>query len=110
MRTLIMTAVWIACVACGSWSAMARPANCTLTVHGRTYISGGCDYRPDADGSFQIYGGPFFAYVTVAGPGTAQGYWNGQEPVGHAHAPLGILQQSGACWQNSVARVCVWAR
>lgn len=89
-------------------AASARPADCTLVVKGRTYIKGPCEFKAEKDGSFQISGGDYFAYVNVTGD-VAEASWNADPKSTHAQAPLGTLQRKGACWSNAIATICARA-
>lgn len=80
--------------------------HCELTVNGKSYIDGPCDYEPVGGGDFVIRQGPYFAYVYVAPEPRPNGYWNGDPPGNHAHDPLGDLQRQEGCWINDRARVC----
>lgn len=90
--------------------ALAKRAQCQLTVDGVTYINGLCDFvRIGNDGSFQIFAIPnngYFADVSVNGDGTAEGYWNEIPGTNHAHSRLGTLVRNDACWVNSRVIVC----
>lgn len=88
-----------------------RIGTCRLKIGGRLYISGTCYFSTDKDGSFNLMGmrGDYFAYVSLNGDGSAQGYWNGGAGFTHAHSSLGRLHRKGACWSNAKAEVCVWA-
>jgi hypothetical protein len=92
--------------------AQARVVRCELTINGRTYIRGQCDFTPlGRDGSFQIMDHedqPYFAQVNVSRPGIADGYWNGDRTNERAHARLGQLTRRQACWVNQRVRVCAW--
>lgn len=90
-----------------STSVYARPVICKLTVDGRTYIKGACEFTPlGVDGSFLIKKGDYFAQVNVDAPGTAEGYWNEEPGASHAHTPLGRLTRNDACWVNRRVIVC----
>lgn len=96
-------------------SAYARPAKCLLKVDGTTYIHGTCNYEPfnDGTGSFSIgtddANSDYFAYVNIY-DGVANGSWNGVEMASHAHEDLGPLTRSGACFENTRAKICAWAK
>lgn len=77
---------------------------CELTVEGKTYIQGRCDYDAIGGGDFVIREGKYFAYVYVSPE--PNGYWNGDPPGNHAHAALGDLKRSKGCWSNATAKVC----
>ncbi|MBW6398615.1 hypothetical protein KPL78_12190 [Roseomonas sp. HJA6] len=89
--------------------ADSRPADCELTVGGRTYIKGVCQFTPESDGSFQISGGDYFAYVNVTSPGVAEASWNENPASTHAHTRLGPVTRSGACWVGTGTRICARA-
>lgn len=84
----------------------SRPADCELTVDGKTRIRGTCEFRPTGGGGFQISKGSYFAYLTVTGTGVAEASWNERPESTHAQAPLGRLTRNGACWVNQRARIC----
>lgn len=96
-----------------SFPAQATPANCILTVEGRTYIDGPCDFDglSTNDGSFKIMAndGLYFAYLNVEGEGVGRAYWNEEPGANHAHTPLGELRREGACWLNETTRLCATA-
>lgn len=92
-------------------TAQARPADCTLAINGVVYISGNCDFTQfGGDGSFQIrsYDGRYFAQVSLAPKGSAQGYWNGDAYAKKASYPLGQLRRSEGCWINEYAAICAY--
>lgn len=89
-----------------------KQGRCTLQVSGKDYIAGDCLYRLESDGSFfirELRGPDYFAQVTMNGA-SAEAYWNGQKGASHAHAALGQVSRSGACWVNQKARICLWAK
>ena len=86
----------------------ARPADCLLTINGRNYIDGRCQFETDQDGSFRVFGERHFAYVTVFSPGIAEGSWNSDPPRQSAQEPLGGLTRNGACWESQTVRICAW--
>jgi len=91
----------------------AETAQCILNIGGQSYIDGLCVFERLSEGgrSFKIMGpgGDYFAYLYVAGDGTATAYWNEVAGVNRAHAPLGELTRDGACWMNDNARLCTTA-
>ncbi len=90
--------------------AAMKPASCTLTVKGKTYIEGECQFEADPDGSFRISGKDYFAYVNVnPGGKTADASWNGVSKASHAHEMLGALTRKGACWEGADAKICARA-
>jgi len=102
MRKLMLTAALIAL------ASPAFAADCTLTLHGKTHISGPCRFEQfEKSGSFTVAKGDWFAYVYVNGK-SATGNWNDDDghPSRHADADLGDLTRHGACWSNSNATVC----
>jgi hypothetical protein len=104
MRVLITVATSL--VALGISGASAEQIrSCELTVDGRAFIDGPCDFDGIGAGDFIITRGDYFAYVFVSyDPPT--GSWNGRGGSTHAHDPLGELVRDGACWVNDNARVC----
>lgn len=87
--------------------ALAKPAICKLTIDGRTYIKGACEFTSlGADGSFLIQKGDYFAQVNVDGRGTGEAWWNEEPGASHAHTPLGRLTRNDACWVNRRVIVC----
>jgi hypothetical protein len=93
--------------------ASAKPAQCFLSIDGKTYIDKVCNGEFEKDGSFTLGAGEtahdrYFVYANENDDGTMAGYWNGTEAESHAHEDLGTLSQSGACWANDHARVCAW--
>jgi hypothetical protein len=99
-----------------TWSspadAQSRVVRCELTIDGRTYIRGRCDFTPlGRDGSFQIMDHedqPYFAQVNITSRGVADGFWNGDRVNERAHYRLGQLTRQQACWVNRRTRVCAW--
>jgi hypothetical protein len=94
-------------------AASSVDGTCLLEVAGRSFIDGPCEIDLEPDGSFMITAYrageiTYFAYVSLDGANLATGYWNEEIGAGHAHSPLGTLTRSGACWQNSNAKVCGW--
>ncbi|MEI9888839.1 MAG: hypothetical protein WDN08_20525 [Rhizomicrobium sp.] len=93
----------------GAHADGARPADCELTVKGKAYIKGVCQFTPSPGGSFQISQGDYFAYLNVTKPGVADASWNETPESTHAQAPLGTLARQGACWINRTVRICARA-
>ena len=89
-----------------SRAAEDRPADCELTVRGKTYIKGVCQFRPTGGGGFQISGNDYFAYVSITAPGVAEASWNESPQSTHAHSNLGTLKRKGACWVGANATIC----
>ncbi len=87
-------------------AAESRPVDCELTVRGKTYIRGVCQFRATGDGGFQISGGDYFAYVNVIGRGVAEASWNENPQSTHAQANLGTVTRKGACWVGANATIC----
>ncbi len=109
----------------GAGAASAIPAaapgdpdvvsRCLLEVRGRAYLDQPCRVIFAPGGSFTLNAAregeslpDYFAYVSVEAEGVADGSWNETPGATHAHAPLGDLTRSGACWTNAEARVCAW--
>jgi hypothetical protein len=91
-------------------SAAARPVQCKLTVDGKSFTNGDCDFEAlGKDGSFILRAkSGIFVYVTVNAPGVADASWNEQPSSTHAQAPLGEVRQQGACWSNKRTILCAW--
>ena len=87
-------------------AAQGRPADCTLAVNGKSYISGPCDFSPEKGGSFRISNGEYFAYVSVIGKGVAEASWNANPKATRADVPLGALTRKGACWVGKAVEIC----
>lgn len=84
---------------------------CLLEVLERRYIDGRCPILMDSDGSFQIGASEnepltYFATVTIVGKDVGDGHWNEESGVSYAHTSLGTLHRNGACWENSMAKIC----
>ncbi len=107
-RLAIVAAIALACLTTPA-SADTRPVDCELTVKGRTYIKGVCQFSATADGSFQIFGKDYFAYVNVVSSGVAEASWNADPASTHAQTPLGEVRQSGGCWTGKAAKICARA-
>jgi len=115
MRTLIATA---AILTVAVTQAAAFQGTCLLEVNGHAYIKGPCNIDVmSKDGSFSIGTDEerdYFAYVNLDEPPkagaqqTADGFWNEEPGVSHAHSPLGSLTRDGACWSNQTAKICAW--
>jgi hypothetical protein len=93
-----------------SHAAAARPVQCKLTVDGKSFTNGDCDFEPlGTDGSFILRAkSGIFVYITVNAPGVADASWNEQPSSTHAQAPLGEVRQQGACWSNKRTILCAW--
>lgn len=104
-RLAILAAIALTCSALPA-RADGRPADCELTVRGRTYIKGICQFSPESGGSFQISGGDYFASVNLTLPNAAEASWNESPTSTHAQAPLGKVTRSGACWVGTAVRIC----
>lgn len=107
-RFAIVVAIVMACITTPA-HADSRPVDCELTVQGRTYIKGVCQFSSTADGSFQIVGKDYFAYVNVLSPGVAEASWNADPASTHAHARLGEVRQGGGCWTGKDVKICARA-
>ena len=91
-------------------SAHAKDARCELTISGKTWIDGPCEFTAigDGDGSFIVTGtNGYFAYANRDGD-QMRGSWNGEFKENRAHDPLGMLDRDGACWVNETVRLCAW--
>ena len=108
-----------------------RIGRCLLVVDGQTRISGPCSYSMERNGSFHI-DGPRQVFEGVDYPETKgtmdtlstdywanvfrdgviwRGYANGQVGSVHGEAPdWGELHHKGACFSNTRAKVCLWAK
>lgn len=85
-----------------------RQADCLMTIRGRNFIDGRCQFESDKDGSFRVFGEKYFAYVNIMSRGVADASWNGNPPTQHAQEPLGELRRNGACWESNAVRICAW--
>lgn len=96
-----------ACAVSGPASAAdTRPGDCTLTVDGKSYISGPCEFSPpDKNGSFLIYGERHWAWVFVE-RGKAEASWNGVEDPDNGHSALGNVRRVGGCWEGAKVKIC----
>lgn len=105
IRFLTMAAVVMA-----AGSAMGKDARCELTISGRTWIEGPCEFTDigGGDGSFIVTGtNGYFAYANKDGD-RMRGSWNGAQKESRAHDDLGMLVRNGACWVNDRVRLCAW--
>ena len=108
---VIALAFAASCLAFSAWQTEAlasdeRPVDCELTVSGKTYIKGVCQFRPTMGGGFQIQGGDYFADVSIVGPGVGEASWNENPLSTHAQSPLGAVERKGACWVGAKATIC----
>jgi hypothetical protein len=86
---------------------------CLLEVDNKEYLNGPCPITMENDGSCSIGASEdqpitYFAVISVTGKDVGEGFWNEEKGANHAHAPLGKLVRTGACWQNQKAKVCAW--
>lgn len=91
-------------------TAYAKDARCELTISGKTWIDGPCEFTDigGGDGSFIVTGtNGYFAYANKDGD-QMRGSWNGEFKESRAHDDLGMLDRDGACWVNETARLCAW--
>jgi hypothetical protein len=111
MRALRFAAVFTALTLSHSTptSAATRPVDCTLTVDGRNYISGVCEFENDGGGSFSIYGEKYWAMVTDVEGGKGDAFWNETPYASHAQSRLGEVQRIGGCWVGARVRICARA-
>ncbi len=108
-RHFATMAIAVSCsLIAGAASAELGPALCKLVVKGKTYIDGECQFSADPDGSFQITGKYYFAYVFVKGNAAAAS-WNADPKSSHAGTELGKLTRKGACWVNATTEICARA-
>jgi len=105
---LVMTLFGMACALSGSAFAASRPADCTLIVNGKSYISGICEFAPYDGGSFSIYGDQYWATVNVEN-GKGEASWNGMPYTPQAETELGKIHQVGGCWEGPKVRICALA-
>jgi hypothetical protein len=94
--------------------------DCSLRVDGKTYINVKKSCRidiPQDERSFTInmvdenVTAPNFAYVILAGDGTAGVAWNGHPGMLEPRAILGDdFRRRGNCWVNFRAEVCAQKR
>ena len=109
MHRFVMTAA-IAFGSVGPVLAESKVVDCELTVRGKTYIKGACQFDSSSGGNFKILGdNNYFAQVDITSAGVAQGSWNEDPNSTHAHTPLGTLKREGACWVSAQAKVCARA-
>jgi phage gpG-like protein len=87
-----------------------KQGRCLLKISGKKFIVGRCWVRLETDGSFQIMSRneSYFAQLLRL-DGKAIGYWNKTVGSSHAHATLGVMTRSGACWKNNEAEICAWS-
>lgn len=104
---LVMTSFGMTCAVSGTVSAaQTRPADCTLIVDGKSYISGLCEFSPDGrNGSFSIYSEQHWAMVAVE-HGKGEASWNGVPDAQDASGALGNVHRVGGCWEGARVRIC----
>jgi hypothetical protein len=88
--------------------AASRPADCTLTVNGKSYIGGLCELTSDDSGSFSIYGDRYWAMVNVEN-GKGEASFNAAPYAPQAETELGKVHQVGGCWEGPKVRICALA-
>ena len=90
-------------------AAYAKDARCELTISGKTWIDGPCQFESlGDDGSFTATSPDgYFAYANKDGD-QMRASWNGEYKESHAHDNLGLLDRDGACWVNDTVRLCAW--
>ena len=104
---LVMTSFGTICAMSRPASAAdTRPADCTLIIEGKSYISGQCEFSPDnKNGSFSIYGERYWAMVSVE-HGKAEASWNGVPDANNASGVLGDVHRVGGCWEGAKVKIC----
>ncbi len=81
---------------------------CSLSVKGKIYMSGACQYEASQDGSFRLSGTPYTVALNMTEEGKANAFWNADANTTQAQSPLGELRNDGACWVNEQVIVCAW--
>jgi len=86
-----------------------KKGRCLLKISHKTFIDGQCWVRLEAGGSFQIMSlNESYIAQLLRLNGEAIGYWNETAGTTNAHANLGVMSRSGACWKSSKAEICAW--
>ncbi|WP_242096721.1 hypothetical protein [Sphingomonas sp. CROZ-RG-20F-R02-07] len=87
-----------------------RPGRCRLVVGGQIIIDGTCSYQDDGHGNVDTMsksdGSGYRAMIQQDGP-DAKGYWSSRRGSNRAFDELGVMVQSGPCWKNDAAEICV---
>jgi hypothetical protein len=87
-----------------------KKGRCLLKISGKKFIDGQCWVRLETGGSFQIMSlNESYIAQLLRLDGEAIGYWNETAGSTHAHATLGVMNRSGACWKNVKAEICAWS-
>ena len=87
-----------------------KKGRCLLKISGKNFIDGQCWVRLETDGSFQVMSlNESYIAQLLRLDGEAIGYWNETSGSTHAHAALGVMNRSGACWKNGKAEICAWS-
>ena len=87
-----------------------KKGRCLLKISGKKLIDGQCWVRLETGGSFQIMSlNEIYIAQLLRLDGDAIGYWNETAGSTHAHATLGVMNRSGACWKNGKAEICAWS-
>ena len=87
-----------------------KKGRCLLKISGKKFIDGQCWVRLETGGSFQIMSlNESYIAQLLRLDGEAIGYWNETAGSTHAHATLGVMNRSGACWKSGKAEICAWS-
>lgn len=87
-----------------------KKGRCLLKISGKKFIEGQCWVRLETGGSFQITSlNESYIAQLLRTDGEAIGYWNETAGSTHAHATLGVMSRSGACWKSGKAEICAWS-
>ena len=87
-----------------------KKGRCLLKISGKKFIDGQCWVRLETGGSFQIMSlNESYIAQLLRLDGEAIGYWNETAGSTHAHATLGVMKRSGACWKSGKAEICAWS-
>jgi len=87
-----------------------KKGRCLLKISEKKFIDGQCWVRLETGGSFQIMSlNESYIAQLLRLDGEAVGYWNETAGSTHAHATLGVMNRSGACWKNGQAEICAWS-
>lgn len=132
--TLFWLASQIALTCLGTTTVAAKTAKCYLSVNGKTYINGKCEFEHyNGDGSFSFNDGKMklkcvaydqgpgrcsnanqvitargtFGQLQIISPGKAKIYWN-NGINSQAQTPLATVVRNGACWESSKVKLCAW--
>jgi hypothetical protein len=94
----------------GKTNWRGKNGRCLLKISGKKFIDGQCWVRLETGGSFQIMSlNESYIAQLLRLDGEAIGYWNETAGSTHAHATLGVMNRSGACWKSRKAEICAWS-